>query len=207
MKLHIVGAAIVLTGVLSACSSSGGYGGGQSQFDEVLSFIDRRGPEDENIQGVAVEDLPDTAEMSGVLAAQIDTSPSMFIGDANATADFAGGTLTGQANNFTEYEVTDACDVGTDGCSGTALQSLDGALDITGSISGTSFTYTTSGTLMGEDPELGSVSADIDMDGVGDFGTIDGNLVAFGTSEGTADLSSSEGSETTGAFGILLLEE
>lgn len=204
MKPYTVGAAIVLVSALSACSSSGG---GQNQFEETLSFVDRLGPEGENIQEVAVEDLPDTAEMSGVLVAGIDASPSMFIGDASATADFAGGTLTGQANNFTEYEVTEACNAGTDGCSGTALQSLDGALDITGDISGTEFTYTTSGTLTGEDPEVGAVSADIAMEGWGSFGSLDGNLVALGISEGTAALSSDAGTETTGAYGVLLLEE
>jgi hypothetical protein len=204
MKIFLPIATIAAAGLLSACSSSNVE---QDNLEGVISSVSALGDNGENFLAVEVDDLPDSANLNGFLAAGIGNSSSIFVGNASATADFNTGTLTGSADNFTEFETSAACGDSLADCTGTALQNIDGSLDITGDITGTNFTYNTSGVLSGNDVEGGNISADIDMDGAGAFGTVDGNLTALGVSEGSATLTSAAGSEVTDASGILILEE
>lgn len=202
MKLNALTAMIFTAGALSACSSSNSG----NDFDSLISNVVAAGGEGENIQAIAVEDLPDNASLSGQLGAGDDASDNFFVGDATATADFSAGTLTGSATNFTEFEASAACAEGFDGCTGTALQDVDGDIDITGSITGTEFTYNANGELSTtDDGEAVTINADLDDSGV--FGTLDGGLVAIAGGEGTAVVTSSAGSETVDVTGVLYLEE
>ncbi|SDI33435.1 hypothetical protein [Salipiger marinus] len=147
--------------------------------------------------------------MSGQMLAAMERAPeATFVGDATATANFTTGRLAGRADNFTEYATNAACESGTRGCVSTSVQSLGGSLDIAGRISDTEFTYSATGTLTGDDIAMGAVSADIDMDGAGRFGQMNGRLVALGAQEGTAVLTSGTGATATSeAIGLLLLSE
>ena len=216
MNTLSLAAALLATGFLAACSGSSGSSGSSgtpvvpdSNFDAVMDFVDEAGTDGRNIRSISADQLPDRARLSGQMLAGLERAPgATFVGDANATANFTTGRLAGRAENFTEYATNAACETGPRGCMGTPVQSLGGSLDIAGNISDTEFTYSTTGTLTGNDVEMGPVRADINMDGVGAFGEMNGRLVAVGAQGGTARLTSATGetalSEVAGA---LLLSE
>lgn len=191
MKFQTLSFVSVFAVALAACSSSSGggddppggggtsTGAGSTSFQEIMSMASRFGVDGENLQDISADDLPDSADMDGYLLMIFDeTGRRGFIGDATATADFSAGTLTGDAGSFVEYEASEGC---PQTCTGTALQIASGTMDITGSISGTSFRFNTEGTLLYRDLTGGGlVEHQLDMDGIGSFWTLDGNLVATG---------------------------
>lgn len=206
MNIKMICTLGILAGTLAACSSTSSST--SSQFDDALALVEAFGIEGVNVDEISSDDLPDSADMSGVMIVELSDSDTGVFGDATLAADFGAGTLSGSASNFGEYEFSEACDIGIEGCTGTMLQSIDGSLDIAGNITGIGFTYNTAGTLMGEDLENDeSVTADLDMDGSGYFGAVDGNLVALGTGDGNAVLSSESGSDEVGASNVLLVSE
>ena len=213
MKIQLIGSAMILAGTLSACSSSSSSstaGEEVDQFSGLFSSTVAVGDVGENITLIGVDDLPDEAELTGYLAAVVDTPENLYVGDATATADFSAGSLIGTVDNFNGYETSAACETETaaDGCTGTIVQSFDGSVDITGTITGTEFEFNAAGTLSGDDlVGDGAVTVNVDLDGEGTFGTIDDNLVAFGVSEGAISVNSDDGTETIEAGGLLILEE
>ncbi len=207
MKPYHFSTAIIAAFALSGCFGGGGGGGSSpSNLAGFLSSVESLGDEGENFSPVAVSDLPDRADMNGHLAAELDESDSVFVGKARGTADFRAGTLTGSADDFKEYEATAACDDGFANCA-TEVQAIEGSIDINGTITGNTFTYNTNGTLSGQDEDGNPTTAEIDMDGRGGFGTVDENLTALGVHEGTAQLSSSAGTLTSEANGVIILQE
>lgn len=186
MNTKMICAFGIFAGTLAGCSSTSTTPSA-NQFGTLLALAEVVGADFENVVDVSVDDLPDSADMNGVMNVflndtQANQDPeTMFIGAASVAADFQAGTLSGDATEFGEYKLAEACDIGLEGCTATMLQSIDGSLDISGDITGVLFTYNASGTVSGTDLIGGeSVTANLDMDGSGGFATVDGALVAIG---------------------------
>ena len=167
--------------LLSACASTNAPDPLGGLVDEVTALSEN------GVQAITAAQLPETATMSGYLAAaETDGTPdTLIVGNASATADFGAGTLTGTANNFTEYELSAACDTTFEGCTGTAQQTLGGSLDLAGTIRGTDFTYSTTGTFTGTNDQIGAYTSDVTGNGVGTFAH-DGNGTLLAVGEGSA---------------------
>jgi hypothetical protein len=180
MKLYVSIPALVAAGLLSACDSTTL----SSQLDDANSFIEAL--ETGDSQEVDVDDLPDNATMNGYLAAGPSVDEGVvFIGDATADFNFANGGITGSASNFNEYDITEE--------DGVLTRTLGGSMIITGNIDGTGFDYYAFGGLTSEDEELGSLVAEVYVDGEGEIFTVDGKLTAYGEGEGDGYLYSSDG--------------
>ncbi|MGR3491906.1 MAG: hypothetical protein ACU0DW_07580 [Shimia sp.] len=197
--------ALAVCAALAAC---GGGAGSDDPFETALTLVDELEAADVsgNISPIAAADLPDTATLNGVFIAEIDGSDNAFVGNATVDADFSASTLTGEIDDVTEYELAAACDNGPDGCTATEIQETEGELDIAGTITGNEFTHTITGTLTGTN-EGEAVSADVDLQGDGGFGTVDGRLAAAADSTGTVTVTSASGSEVVDAEGALLVTE
>ncbi len=199
---------MVAASIVAGCSSSGG---GSYSFNDVVGKLRTIEENPDAVEQIAADDLPSSAEMTGFVGVETDEDAAV-IGDVTATADFDAGTLTGTASNFTEYEIS-----GTeDNLTGERVQNLDGTLDLDGTITSgaleTTFTGDLTGTLTGTTDEPGTetdLTADVDLEVAGNFGTMDGTLIAVGEVEGDVDVTvDGFGTETiTTNGGILYLEE
>lgn len=216
MKHFLTSTSILAIIALSACSSSNSDGG-----DNAAAFLAKTeaiGADFENVEEVSVDELPDSAELSGYLAIAMSIegeSDGALVGKASATADFLNGEFTdGTVTSFAAYDTDGDCTtVGPSDCSATLLEdTIEGTLALTGEISGTSFEFDAIGDLTGtfvEDGESTDFLALVDVGGSGDFGTIDDNLVALGI--GGGDVTTFEGGSVEGfeadAEAFLYLEE
>ena len=197
-KISIL-AAVAASFSLSACMS-GGSDEPATPFD---TFVSNATPI-LNAPLAAVSELPNSANMKGAIGVDIAGANHSIVGEATATADFAGGTITGSADNLAFYDANDGCFDNLNTCVGTHVQDVNGSLNLNGAITGNTFTYNVAGTLS----EDGSnTTAAIDMDGTGAFGKVDNKLVAAGLSDGTALLSSNGPGVSLAAEGVLLLTE
>lgn len=198
LKHFITSTSVLAIIALSACASSNNGGG-----DNAAAFIakvEAIGADFDNVVEVSVDDLPDSAELSGYLAIAMSfegESDGALIGEASATANFITGEFTdGTVTNFAAYDTEGDCTTaGSSDCSATLLgDTVEGALTLTGSITDTSFDFAVDGELTGtfeEEGESTDFVAVVDIDGTGTFGTIDDNLVALGTGDG--DVATFEG--------------
>ncbi len=184
MKLYVTIPALVAAGLLSACDSNSTAA--VSQIDGALGFIEAL--EEAEISEVDVDDLPDNATMNGYIAASHDGGGTVYLGDATADFNFANNSLSGSATNFNEYEVTE----GDDGLMTEQGRALDGSLAIIGDIEDTAFYYSANGQLTSEVEDLGTVTANVFLNGSGGIFLADDKLTAVGTGSGSVYLTSSE---------------
>ena len=200
---------------LAACGSSGGGGDGLAS-DISLREIQNLALRAEGASLAQESDLNGTAIMSGVFLAEVDVntgniSENVIIGDMDVTANFNTGDVTGSATNLGLYDDNDSCET-LDGCVVTTTGTIDGALDLTATVSGSGFDGTlggnVSGTLVEDDSTF---SGSVDLDVTGAFGIDDDGLLAEALVDGTADLSVTDSSgtsdETLGIDGAFLVAE
>jgi hypothetical protein len=118
------------------------------------------------------EMMAGTASMSGVLGVgELGEDEDLeLLGDLSMTADFTSGTYAGSADNFALYDESQAIEA-----------TLEGSLAVSGTISGTSIMGFADGTLT--DDEDHEVLLDMD----GSFYDYEGDLAAYGDTEGTID--------------------
>lgn len=212
MKLYISIPALVAAGLLSACSSSSTSSTPVSQIDGAIGFFEAL--DEAEISDVNVDELPDNATMNGYIYAAVASpdspvmanatveepepdSQTVYLGDATVDFNFAAKTLIGSATNFNEYEVTQ----GEDDFTTEQGRALDGSLNIIGDIDDTEFFYSANGQLTSEVDELGTVTANVFLDGAGDIFLADDKLTAVGGGDGEVDLISSE-EGYLGTFGL-----
>lgn len=169
---------------LSACSSNSTTP--VSQIDGAIGFVEAL--EEADVSEVDVDDLPDNATMNGYIAATQNGGNTVYLGDATADFNFANNLLSGSATNFNEYEVTE----GEDGLMTEQGRALNGSLAIIGHIEDTDFFYSANGQLASEVDELGTVTANVFLNGSGDIFLADDKLTAVGGGGGSVDLISSE---------------
>jgi hypothetical protein len=192
MKLYVSIPALVAAGLLSACADSIIP---ISQVDGGIAFLESLDGEQ---SPVTADDLPDNATMNGYLAASENYSTmgeviTVYLGDATADFNFENNTLSGSATNFNEYEVSE----GEEELTTEQGRALDGSMAIIGGIDDTSFYYSANGQLTSEVEDLGTVTANVFLNGSGGIFSLDDKLTATGTGSGSVELTSSE----TGSLG------
>jgi len=184
MKLYVTIPALVAAGLLSACNSSTTIP--TSQVDGAIGFLEAL--DEGDFAEVDPADLPDNATMNGYLAASENGGDTGYLGDATADFNFANNSLSGSATNFNEYEVSED----DDGLTTEQGRALDGSLAISGDIEDTTFYYSANGQLTSEVEELGTVTANVFLDGQGNIFSLDDKLTATGAGSGSVDIISSE---------------
>ena len=186
MKLYMTVPAIIAAGFLSACDSP-------NQFEDTIGLMTALDSDD--VQDVAVDDLPDNASMKGYLTASESDSVggTVYIGDADVDFNFANGTLNGTASNFNEYQLAEGCLDDLASCTGEQTRDINGSLGIIGGIDGTYFYYDANGQLTAVDDELGPLTANVYLNGEGAIGSLNDNLVAVGSGGGGFDLYDANG--------------
>lgn len=205
MKLGIV--LIPAFALTAACAVE------EDPFDRSMSLLAQMGDQGGNLEILSVDDLPDSAQLNGVYAVHSSSTKdrAAYYGNSSATADFAKGTLTGTASNFGEYDAVGTCNIDEDpslsNCTGELLQSLDGTIEYTGVISGTSFVFSSSGVLSGKNLANDTpLEAQIQTTGAGGFAGYQGNIFAAGVHSGSITYSNGDPS-LTNMDGILILTE
>lgn len=176
-----------LTKLMVSALALSAIAGCASPFDKAQDLYEAlgNGYPPENFDPLAPADMPEgRAKMEGVFAGTtLYNSPNeMYIGDLEMTADFDADTIDGTVDDVREYELANVCltdGLGASGCSAEELQRLDGSLDMTGTIAGNTFLWDATGDLSGEF-NGSETTAELDLEGEGEFGTVDGDLTAIG---------------------------
>ena len=204
---------LLATAVISALSACGGdtvnnFDPNVNNFD---AFAEKFDTYNVGFQEIDPDSLPPTADMKGFFTGYQKSYKNLFVGTARATADFRNKNLNGSAFNIAEYGddgENPGCSTNLKDCSGTLIQDLVGSLTISGTIEGVKFNFNIDGTLSGVDPNNSAINADVALNGNSKFRTVNDNLVAVGSSEGSVVLKSNgEIFFTESISGILYLEE
>ena len=202
-SVKLVASCIVL-GSLAACGSSSNSS--DSDVRNALNLIEKVNSGE--ITSIEAADLPETAEMSGFIGVSMNDGEDdeILLGSVSVTADFGAGSLTGTADRFSiqegRYNAEDEL------IGGRRVASLNGELDVTGNITGTTFDYDMSGELTGR-VSGEDITADVALGGTGVFAHVDGNLTGLSIDpSGTAIISvGGDVVDVTLDEGIMIIEE
>lgn len=182
MSYQKIIAGLMTFGFLTACGTSSTT---LNQADAVLSLVER-GDDFKSLTEDETAALSGTATMKGHIGATNNLNGgTVYLGDAIADFDFESSEIVGTASNFNEYQLAEACAIGFEGCTGEKTRDLDGSMVITGTIDGNQFGYYALGALSGQDEQLGSLVAEVYLEGAGEIGKVDDKLTAVGYGDGT----------------------
>lgn len=204
-KMNTLGVLLASSFLVSACSSSD-----FAAEDSVARGIEiANGIFDETITPMAAEDLPEgQAELSGLVAVVSESELAavveveVIVGDLALTANFDTTDIEGEVTNVGIYAV-EVDDVELDLVSMELLESLEGTLDVGGSIIGSSIDGFVGGLLTGAD-----YTADVEGGIEGAFYDDGGSLIAAGFVEGGVLITPDEGEPIEELlFGVFYAED